>query len=180
MILPEEKLRMWAKSIFDNACTHGFHAGSRPDSHWLTMVMTEVAEIVEADRKKKHALFVIFEQDEARFPSCFVKNFEETIKSTIEDEFADVVIRLLDFAYEKFGEKMVWSEYFPETPHSRSVTENAWYLVKHVMGGDEMDIMSAIHYMYAWADTLGIELERHILMKMKYNVERPYLHGKEY
>ena len=89
---------MWAKSIFDNACTHGFHAGSRPDSHWLTMVMTEVAEIVEADRKKKHALFVIFEQDEARFPSCFVKNFEETIKSTIEDEFADVVIRLLDFA----------------------------------------------------------------------------------
>lgn len=35
-------------------------------------------------------------------------------------------------------------------------------------------------YLNLWAESLGIDLERHIMMKMEYNKHRAALHGKKY
>lgn len=80
----------------------GWHDIEQPDEHWLMLIITEIAEAVQADRKDRHA-------DVARFKECmtaiertgddwFMTAFAEHIDGTVECELADVVIRILDFA----------------------------------------------------------------------------------
>lgn len=38
----------------------------------------------------------------------------------------------------------------------------------------------AIDMLYSYAKSEGIDLDRHILLKMRYNATRPRLHGKKY
>ena len=63
------------------------------------LVITELSEAVEADRKGKRAnvgCFNVF--SDYNRPAGYAFSFESTIKDTIEDELADAVIRLLDLA----------------------------------------------------------------------------------
>ncbi len=77
---------------------HGFHEDVRPDAYYLGLVMSEMGEAINADRKGKHADTKRFEDVmEMRSISPRVA-FEENIKDSVEDELADIVIRLLDFA----------------------------------------------------------------------------------
>ena len=46
------KLRDEAYSI---AKANGWHNEEHSDSHWLMLIITEIAEAVQADRKDKHA-----------------------------------------------------------------------------------------------------------------------------
>ena len=55
MKLNQDKLQEWARRIHENACAHGWHEEKKSDAHWLCMVITEVAEAVEADRKGRRA-----------------------------------------------------------------------------------------------------------------------------
>ena len=40
---------------YKNACNHGFHNEEKIDAHWLMLVITEIAEAVQAHRNKKYA-----------------------------------------------------------------------------------------------------------------------------
>lgn len=42
---------------------HGFHDKEYPLNHWLMLVVTEVAEIVEADRKGRRTRRDMFERE---------------------------------------------------------------------------------------------------------------------
>ena len=90
------------QQAFATAKAHGWHDTEQPDEHWLMLIITEIAEAVQADRKDRHA-------DVARFKECmtavehtgdnwFMTAFAEHIDGTVECELADVVIRILDFA----------------------------------------------------------------------------------
>ena len=79
------------------AVEHGFHEDVNPDAFYLGLVMSEAGEAINADRKGLHADAKAFEEDEANgFPVA--ENFKKRIKDSVEDEIADIVIRLLDFA----------------------------------------------------------------------------------
>ena len=39
------------QKIYEDACAKGFHTEYKSDQHWLIMVITEVAEAIEADRR---------------------------------------------------------------------------------------------------------------------------------
>lgn len=47
----KEQLQSWARRIHANATAHGWHEEKKLGYHWLAMIMTEVAEAIEADRK---------------------------------------------------------------------------------------------------------------------------------
>lgn len=91
------------------AVEHGWHEKEYSDEHWLCLVISELMEAVNADRKNKHADRKSFEHaiDNAlieehlsgnEYDVHFSTSFKVYIKDTVCDELADVVIRLLDFA----------------------------------------------------------------------------------
>lgn len=114
----------------------------------------------------------------------FIAAFDEMVKNTVEDEMADVVIRLLDLAG-SFG--LDFDKLTPNKYHRAfdrfSFTENAFALTKGLCR-ESINIFKriqfGIHYMTLWAESQGVNLDWHVRAKMRYNVTRPYKHGKKY
>ena len=121
------------------AKSKGFWEGERNKSELLMLVVSELAEALEALRKDHYADQAVVESlshdieldrtdEEFMLKAINWKtSFEQGVKSSFEDEIADVAIRLFDLC-----------------------------------GG------------------LGVDLEKHIEMKMKYNSMRGYKHGKKF
>lgn len=92
-----EKLNALKERAYKMAVEHGFHEDVKPDAFYLGLVMSEAGEVINADRKGLHADARGFEEDQANgLP--FAENFKKHVKDSVEDEIADIVIRLLDFA----------------------------------------------------------------------------------
>ena len=89
-----------------NAVVHGWHEENLSDEHFLCLVISELMEAVEADRKGKHAKVAMFKEwqgnsvplNEETRKRRFMEDFEAFIKGTVEEELADACIRLLDLA----------------------------------------------------------------------------------
>lgn len=91
-----EELNALKERAYKTAVAHGFHEEEKLDAYWLGLVMSEAGEAINADRKGRHADAVLFNDDLAKMP--FKDSFEAHIKDIVEDEIADIVIRLFDFA----------------------------------------------------------------------------------
>ena len=87
---------------YKTACEHGFHDKRLSEEHCLCLVISELMEAVEADRKGKRAdresFNSSYEDEEPHDDVNFKYCFEKYIKDTIPDELSDAVIRLLDLA----------------------------------------------------------------------------------
>lgn len=61
------------------------------------LVITEISELVEADRKNDKAGFDVdlIIKDDMKKGESYNDVFESYVKNTTEDEFADIAIRLL-------------------------------------------------------------------------------------
>lgn len=189
MYIDQKQIEEWMHHIHKVATVHGWHEEKHSPEHWLGLVMTEVAEAVEADRKNKRANMPMFEK-ESQTPQPINRKkdhwkfcFELFIKNSIEDEFADVIIRLLDMAYELYGESMNFDSlncfggvYFKR---DQSFIENAWIFTRHQLGQSPYDIKKSIQFMLDWSDYLKIDIYKHIELKMKYNELREYKHGNK-
>lgn len=92
-----EKLNALKEKAYKWAVGHGFHEEYKPDAYHLGLVMSEMGEAINADRKGLRANVVRFVED-MELGNPFKENFETHIKDSLEDELADVVIRLLVFA----------------------------------------------------------------------------------
>lgn len=169
-----------------NAVNHGFWKERQSNEHCLMLVITEVAELVEADRKGDKAGYgtkLLVKQDLDAGES-FDDVFTSHIKNTVEDEFADIAIRLLDLSGAlgvDFG-KMQPCRYY-RAYDKFSFTENAFALCKGLSRdviGIEKRIQFGLHYVENWTKALGIDLYWHIKQKMKYNENRPSMHNKKY
>ena len=186
MKMDKAKLQEWAKRVHKNACAHGFHDEKKSDGHWLCMIMTEVAEAVEADRKEQRADMESFRKfsmkgDSNVHTAWYDSLYKSYIKGSLEEEFADICIRIFDFAFEKHGERMKWWGYDDvRIGDNWSFTETAYHFLHHVLNSGTMNLSESIWFMYEWASKLGIDLDWHIEMKMRYNESRPILHGKKY
>lgn len=177
-MIDNEKLKEWAKQIYENACAHGWHEESKPDRLWMCLVMSEVAEAVEADRKH-----ISVNGNIAGFEKLtgvghdFKTVYKDYVKGSVAEELADVVIRLLDYAYMRWGDKFPWNVEYGNVIPSDNFAVNAFTFVKDVLNYGSMNIMESICYVIEWADQLEIDLVWHIEHKMKYNELRSYKHG---
>lgn len=133
-------LNKLSKQIYESNKLRGFDASKENVGQTLMLVVSELAEALEADRKDKRKMLNVFEQDldyaklsisdfETENENCdWLKNrFETTIKDTFEDEIADSLIRLFDLC-----------------------------------------------------GAFGIDIDKHVDLKLRYNSTRSYKHGKKY
>ena len=93
-----------AHKAHENAVKHGFWSERKSNEHCLMLIVTEVSELVEADRKDIRAKMKDFQKDLECYKTFHKTHhvqeptvlFEKHIKNTLEDEFADIEIRLAD------------------------------------------------------------------------------------
>jgi hypothetical protein len=87
--------------IYTTACKHGFHEQPHSDSYYLGLVISEVGECIDADRKGRNFIAPATMQNLEGCVangnmSMFKALFEEKVKNTVFDELADIIIRLMD------------------------------------------------------------------------------------
>lgn len=92
-----EEINNQAAEIHAANAQKGFWDEPRPIGTLLMLIVSELAEALEADRHKKHADLNQFEEqwDETL---DMQEAFKTHIKDTFEDEIADAYIRILDLA----------------------------------------------------------------------------------
>lgn len=178
------------------ACNHGFHQLELSNEHFLMLVITKLSEAVEADRKgwcahPKPFLSIVNSRTTIS-DDKWKEAFETYVKNSLEDELADVVIRLLDLA----GLRGIEIDLFPEAVDAnaeefkgKTFTECIYHICCSVAFPqryvNSLTIMYiGINYLIAsvlgLAKNLDIDLLWHIEQKMKYNQLREQKHGKEY
>lgn len=171
-----------SKKAHANAIKHGFWEEKMSNEHCLMLVITEIAELVEAHRKEDYAYVDAFEKHSESV--SFDENFERHIKNSVQDELADTVIRLFDLAGALGVDfnKMTPCRYY-RAFDKFSFTENAFALCKGLSRDAiaiEKRIQFGISYVDGWAKLLGVDLGYHVKMKMRYNASRPIRHNKLY
>lgn len=171
---------------YRNAVVHGWHEEDKSDSHWLCLVISELMEAVEADRKGMHANQKQFENYmnlKERSDDEFIYAFKYDIKDRVEDELADACIRILDLAglrnidlddfnYEE-SDIMDYS--------GMSFTEAIFHLCRMATNkfytGEFIALL--LNEIFAFCRDWEIDIFWHIEQKMKYNELRPYKHGNK-
>lgn len=99
--IEEINLNKLRDEAYQNAVEHGWHDEGLSTEHFLCLVISELMEAVQAERKRKHADRIQFENYMSlreRSDEEFKYAFTHGIKDSVEDELADVCIRLLDLA----------------------------------------------------------------------------------
>lgn len=182
--LDPERLSKVQHQIWNIATNHGWHERPKSPEHWCGLIMTEMAEAVEADRNCRRSEDAEFKRalsfEAINKDSYFKACYKDYIKGSVEEEFADVVIRILDMTQEIHGSDMCWQGYYPYMQvyqENKSFLENAWYFIRDVLNWGTMNISDSVSFMFDWAHHLDIDLWQHIEWKTKYNELRPYKHG---
>lgn len=194
-MVTKEKLDSLTTRAFDTACSHGFHDVERSNAHFMMLVLSEIGEMVEADRKSRRVKLHGDALDNTLRFNDFVPTFEHLVKDTMEDELADVVIRLLDFCGKRgislfMGNDGIvdMQDKFVEMFGEMSVCEQCFYLSRVVTSiGDDAPaqnlpslVACAISFCFEFATFHKIDLLWHIEKKMSYNETRAKMHGKNY
>lgn len=190
-----EELNALKYRAYNIAVEHGFHEVEKPDAYYLGLVMSEMGEAINADRKGLHADIKRYEAYISKgFP--FKVCFEVYIKDSVEDELADVVIRLLDFAGMKGYTLYVGTKAqltLDSTDAFLKFEEGGmpgilFYLMDFLAAGFDWDYLRTFIYniMYILYDCFGKmtgsdkDLWWFVEKKMRYNEVRPKLNGKKY
>jgi NTP pyrophosphatase (non-canonical NTP hydrolase) len=171
------------------AKNNGFHDKPMVEEETLMLVISEIVECLESHRKAKfssqRALTAL---KTANVDRIFTADFEEFIKDTMEDEFADICIRLAHYAGRKgINAEDVRLEAETELVDLQgTVIEN---FGKYLFG-----LTKIVYSIIEDADCVGrslgriiflcnqmdIDLVTHIYLKTEYNKTRPYKHNKVY
>ena len=183
MNLPtKEELNALRDECYKIACEHGWHDEQLSERHFLCLVITELSEAVEADRKGRHS-----RANEFHKPPTDITGFEHYIKDTVEDELADAAIRILDLAglqdcdigeavtvrLKSADDYILLRAYFKAS----TFTEAVYTIVENLFfDGYELALLNVFNLAYV----MDFDLMEHIRLKMQYNRTRERLHGKKY
>lgn len=182
------------------AIAHGWHEENLSNEHFLCLVISELMEAVEADRKGKHADTIHFNQEMdyclrelkvfgENYDKAFIDMFEYYIKDSVEDELSDACIRLLDLSGlrnvdlgEVNSDELKCSEGFFDW----TFTESVFSMVCNITDSDYIETHSFDSYLrvalmeiMSFCVKKNIDIFWHIEQKMKYNELRPYKHGNK-
>ena len=187
-----EELNALKERAYKTAVEHGFHEDAKLDAYYLGLVMSEMGEVINADRKGLHADMESFEEHMANGYS-FNDAFYLYIKDSLEDELADVVIRLLDFA----GLRGIELSITPKEELVSHISETfdnlklpgvlfclAGVLHSSILNGELesyiCDLISILSDCFKKITGRDYDLWWFVDQKMQYNELRPKLNGKKY
>lgn len=182
---------------YQNAVEHGWHDEDLSDEHFLCLVISELMEAVQAERKGKRSDVAKFNEwqgnnipfsEETRVRR-FQEDFEAYIKDSVEDELSDVCIRMLDlagllgvsFLGVKFPLKIRDEIY--KYKSQKTFTEWCYDLTRFIANYNPWHIttleffVNILQEVFIMPKIKGFDLLWHIEQKMKYNRTRPRMHG---
>lgn len=186
-----KNLNELAHKIHESNKLRGFDVAQDNIGQSLMLIVGEISEAMDAHQCGR---FVLENSVECCLTTESIQIltdvFERHIKNTFEDELADIVIRTLDFCA-AFGVDIEKLCYDNETNILSSnigeyflVLTGQVYTVFWEIECEEKNchakLGSVITAVEHKAKELGINLEKHIALKMRYNETRPYKHGKRY
>lgn len=165
------------------AVAHGWHDENQSDEHFLCLVISELMEAVEADRKGMHAKrdnFEYYMKQRKRDDGEFMYAFKHDIKDSVEDELSDACIRLLDLAglrgydLDSFDYEGSDTEDYSDMSFTESMFKICVYITDNFYRDEPFIFLNEI---FAFCRDRNIDIFWHIKQKMKYNELRPYKHG---
>jgi len=192
-----QNLNELAKQIHENAKAKGFWDEPRNTGEIFMLIVSELAEALEASRKGKQASLEAYELYKP-FANFDVEMFKAHVKDTFEDELADVVIRILDFCFvenidiEEAGFSLLKNDLSENTGENLlrlcgivCKTYDCIMLSKFdpsLVARDEVkyNLNSIVATIFSFSELKGFDLMRHIKLKMQYNATREHKHGKKY
>lgn len=197
VVITKERISDLVSNSYRVARQHGFHDDYHSPAHYMMLVLSEIGEMVEADRKKIRVRFPIDSLENMLRFNDYTMAFDSYVKDTFEDEMADVVIRLCDFCgslgvLPYTNDVMVdMSDEFKDYWGEKSVCEQCFALSSMVVDverasydADDSEMRkrlgSTLSFIFEMANYHGIDLLWHIDRKMEYNESRPRRHGKAY
>lgn len=175
----------------------------------VALIVSEMAEMLEADRKDKCSREIIegLTQRDANMISGmtikqahqfiittddFIAWFKECVKDTIEDELADVVIRITSFLAAS-GHKIECDNAFDalesftvnDLIHDLPLCEIIYNLMQATLNAEDklepfLELEGIAYTCFELAEIYDFDLEWHIDAKLTYNKTRSHLHGKAY
>lgn len=175
------------------AVAHGWHEENLSNEHFLCLVISELMEAVEADRKGIKSQAVRFNKDMdylihefklygEKYDKAYIEIFNRYIKDSVEDELSDACIRLLDLA----GLRQLELTYTNSLAimSKMSFTEYIYCLCSFITNPDKSNskwldnhISYCLGWIFSWCRAKNIDIAWYIEQKMKYNELRPYKHG---
>lgn len=177
----------------------------------LMLCVGEIGETLEAHRENKYADFAgfgkrmleltnsintsAFESEDAiqvHYNEVFVEQFRSKIRGTVDEELADVVLRLADIGG-GYGLAPESVEAFRKIPFATpdSFGKRLFQINNLITGvitpeGNyspytlSLGISKAVTAIEALAEAEGIDLQKAISLKVRYNLTRGYKHSKAY
>ena len=179
-----------SRRAYNTAKKNGFHDEEHPLSHYLMLVLTELSEAVNANRKGWFAQYSAFNLNintpqvnpEEHWKICF----ETFIKDTVEDELADAFIRIFDI-FGKYEDEIgdinneIANRYLFSDEKLDDIDEFTSQVMEVVLAiTKEKNLPLAMKSLILIARHYDIDLFWFIEQKMKYNEMRPYKHGCAY
>lgn len=198
-----EKVKKLRREAHLHAVESGFCKSDLSLEHSLCLVISELMEAVEADRIGKHCKPSFLDETFKSIEE--VKRFESRflayVKDTVEDELADVAIRIfsIEGTYGINGQGIELEQ--KSDMLDGTFTEIVFRLVRMIidisrlndidevtMFGTRIKLVNMpVHVLnsvficlLSLANKLNFDLIKHIEVKMRYNSMRPHMHGKRY
>lgn len=203
-IITQKELASLAEDAFKNAEKHGFYTESTEIETELMLIITEMAEAVQADRHNRHGSIEDYES-EIQMGRDIPTAYKNSLEGTVESEFADIAIRILSLLgwmksnlLIKLGSDSILADRYEvakiqykvqNTINKGSIAKDLYRLNGHFsrfvdneycslfVSDTLQDILMRV---FAIAHNNNIDLMKHIKLKMQYNEYRPYLHGCKY
>lgn len=196
-IITQKELETLAEYAFKIADKHGFYPENTEIETALMLIITEMAEAVQADRHNRNGSIEDYES-EIQMGRDIPTAYKNSLEGTVESEFADIAIRILSLLGWMNSKKSISfeSDYILTEEYqvgrliyNISIVKSFYRLNKqfgYFVDNENHDWYTAkklqhiLMRVLAIAHNHNIDLMEHIKLKMKYNESRPYLHGCKY
>ena len=172
MNLNELKIR-----AYEIACEHGWHEAEQSDETLLMLVITEIAEAVQADRKGRRADRQAFEKN-----ISLASAYDFFLKGTVEDELAYIIICCLSMAGSRNLDLSMAHDMMECLDELKpNITfPKVCYIIASLTTAEialVSKISSVLAVVLKYCECKGIDIEWFVEQKMRYNALRPYKHG---
>lgn len=168
---------------YECAKSHGWHEEKHDLKHYLMLAATEVAEAVQADRKGRRADRRAFEEYMETHDETAIKHaYPDYIAGTVEDELADVAIRLFDLAgvagLDLSGMQSLLHKIEKRQENAHKLLDREFTVIAYELTDiiTCRNLKQAVYFslslVLTWGDYLGIDMMWHIRQKMRYNETR--------
>ena len=182
----------FSKEIHENNKAKGFWDKQRNYGEVIMLIVTELSEAMDAHQKGRFADWKAFLQAVPIEDKHYDYVFESTMKDTFEDEIADTIIRLLDFMGKEDVEVntnfVVNEKSFMPINIGEGllvITERVTEIYNLQQEGNPILRNKVIQYTLSYLlefarRNIAEDISHYIYAKVRYNKNRPFLHGKNY